>query len=196
VVVEQGGKELLRFVGSNDTGPKPQQKFWSLGDMRVNRDLTPIRYRSVIRDAVGQEVVTEGSFRVLERATRRPEERKAELIEFNIVGFEFNSAELRPQHFVQLEEVAKVLTSGADVSITGFTDRTGDPGGNVQLSQARARAVLGALRTMRERAGESMPTKLSVVGLGSDQQAYDNDLPEGRLLSRMVRVTVARQSRR
>lgn len=192
VAVEQGGKELLRFVGSGAQGSFMQQKEWSLGDMRVNRDLTPIKYRAVFRDALGQETSAEGAFRIVERTKRRTSAAASDLSEFHIVGFDYNSAELLPEHLAQLEDVARALSADADVSITGYTDRLGAPESNRQLSLDRAKAVLAALRTIRERTGEPMPRKLSVLGLGAEREIFNNDLPEGRLLSRMVRITVSR----
>lgn len=199
VTVVQGDKELLRFEGSGeDTTTKEKQ--WSLGDLRVTRDLTPIRYRLTVRDSLGQVAADEGEFRVVERLIKRGPgggtETRTEVAEYSIVGFPYSSADLQPRHMAQLQDVASMINDGADVTITGFTDRVGDAERNRQLSLDRARAVQSALRAIRARQGETAAVQMAVRGVGNELEVFNNDIPEGRLLSRMVRVTISKLVKR
>ncbi|HVZ37676.1 MAG TPA: OmpA family protein [Candidatus Kapabacteria bacterium] len=193
VTVEQGSKELLRFSGGGEKGTFDQVKRWSLGDMRVNRDLTPIRYRVVIRDTDGDTASASGTFKIVERKRQRVpgmSDRPSAVAEFNLVGFNYNSSELQPQHSAQLLAIARLIGPATTVTVAGYTDRVGDPDRNRQLSLDRARAVVAVLRSIKEHNGEAMTEKVAVLGLGNERELFNNNLPEGRLLSRMVRITL------
>lgn len=199
VSVTQGAKELLRFEGDGRDTSLRQTKQWSLGDMRVNRDTTPVKYRLFVRDVLGQTFSIDGTFRVLDRVRRKPGEPapgQVEVREFYLVGFDYSSAELKPVHLAQLRRVAAQISDNAEVSITGYTDRLGDSVRNRQLSVDRARAVLAALRAAKVTGGGSMPTLLTVQGRGPDQVPFDNSDPEGRIFSRMVHIIVRQAVRR
>jgi outer membrane protein OmpA-like peptidoglycan-associated protein len=197
VTVVQGGKELLRFDGSGGQGTLEQQKQWSLADMRVNHDMTPIRYRLYVRDVIGQEVIAEGAFKVAERTTIRPRDSSdREVVQYSIVGFPYNSADLLPRHLQQLDELARTITEQSDVQIAGYTDRIGDPDRNRQLSLGRAKAVQEAIRAARARLGLTPVPAMTVLGLGSEREVFNNLLPEGRFLSRMVQITVIKHGSR
>lgn len=199
ITVAQGEKELLRLDGRGGSGAMEQQKQWSLADMRVNHDMTPIRYRLYVRDVIGQEVASEGTFRVAERTTIRPKDTLGsdrEILQYSIVGFPYNSADLLPMHLLQLGDLAREITEQSDVEITGYTDRVGDQERNKQLSLSRARAVQDALRISRQRLNLPPLAQTAVLGLGGAREVFNNALPEGRLLSRMVRITVIKHHKR
>ena len=72
------------------------------------------------------------------------------------------------------------MTLNSTVTITGHTDRVGDPGVNMKPSQDRAPAVAAALT------GTTPTTR----GLGESQLLFSNDLPEGRFYCRIVDIVV------
>lgn len=182
ITVVQGERELLRFDGTS----MGQQKHWPLGDLRVSRELIPIRYILTVRDVAGQTATAEGAFKLKELVNRRQDGGGLEVREFSLVGFKYNSAELLPRHQTQLREMARLMTPATKVGVTGYTDSVGTSDRNRQLSQARAKGVLDALTALRQRSGQPMPRDVGTQGLG--RESFNNDLPEGRLLSRMVRV--------
>jgi hypothetical protein len=66
----------------------------------------------------------------------------------SIINFPTNSAEIPPIGKTLLQHAAaafKQLPTGTVIEIAGYTDNTGDPAANVQLSQQRADAVRAAL---------------------------------------------------
>lgn len=195
ITVIQGDRELLRFNGSSEPGSLEQRRMWSLTDLRVNRDLTAIGYRLDVRDITGQRATAEGAFRVTERIKRRTPEggSNIELEEYSLVGFDYNSAALLSRHGSQIDQIARTIPAGADVRVVGYTDRLGDPERNRQLSLQRADAVREALNKSRLRAPGAGSIQVSVQGLGQSDEVFDNDLPEGRILSRRVRITVSRE---
>ncbi|MCC7439557.1 MAG: OmpA family protein [Armatimonadetes bacterium] len=192
VTVRQGSKVLLRFDGDTATGMMQQRKLWSLSDLRLTRDFTPIIYHLSARDVTGQVAEAEGEFRVTERKKSK-EEGETEVREFNIVGFSFNQAELLPRHYLQLQEIARQIAAGAQIQIDGYTDLIGDPDRNSRLATQRADNVRDALNGMILRGSAARPAVIASVGHLPSEHPYNDTLPEGRMLSRMVRLTVSWQ---
>lgn len=199
ITVVQGEKELLRIEGAKNDSLTFERKYWSLGDMRITRDLTPIRYRLEVQDANGQIAAAENSFTVREHTTRLPEEDSdlnLEITEFLLVGFAYNSAELRPAHIAEIHEIARTAEMGAWVDVTGFTDRVGDASRNYELAMERAQVVVDTLGAVRSRLSLPEIPIAAVRGFGrAGEGIFDNNFPEGRIFSRMVRVTVNRRPR-
>ena len=102
----------------------------------------------------------------------------------SIINFPTNSAEIPPIGKTLLQHAAaafKQLPSGTVIEIAGYTDNTGDPSANVQLSQQRAEAVRAALVS----AGVD-PTMLVAKGYGSANPVGSNDTAEGKFRNRRI----------
>jgi outer membrane protein OmpA-like peptidoglycan-associated protein len=102
----------------------------------------------------------------------------------SIINFPTNSAEIPAAGKALLQQAAgafKQLPSGTVVEIGGYTDNTGEPAANVQLSQQRADAVRAAL----VQAGVD-PSMLVAKGYGSANPIAGNDTLEGRFHNRRI----------
>lgn len=71
------------------------------------------------------------------------------------------------------------------VTITGFTDSTGDTAHNQTLSQARAQSVLVGLKPAVTKAGVTF----TATGEGESEPVADNGTPQGRRLNRRVTIS-------
>ena len=108
----------------------------------------------------------------------------------SIINFPTNSAEIPAVSKTLLQHAAtafKQLPSGTMVEIAGYTDNTGDPAANVQLSQQRADAVRAALVS----AGVD-PSMLVAKGYGSASPVAGNDTLEGRFRNRRIEYRVVK----
>jgi outer membrane protein OmpA-like peptidoglycan-associated protein len=108
----------------------------------------------------------------------------------SIINFPTNSAEIRAVGKTLLQHAAaafKQLPSGTVIEIAGYTDNTGDPAANVQLSQQRAEAVRAALVS----AGVD-PSMLVAKGYGSANPVATNDSAEGKFRNRRIEYRVVR----
>ena len=102
----------------------------------------------------------------------------------SIINFPTNSAEIPDAGKAMLQQAAgafKQLPAGTVVEIGGYTDNTGDPTANVQLSQQRAEAVRAAL----VQAGVD-PSMLVARGYGSANPIAGNDTMQGRFRNRRI----------
>ncbi|MDQ6704244.1 MAG: OmpA family protein [Pseudomonadota bacterium] len=100
-------------------------------------------------------------------------------LDFPIINFPANSAKVSSSSLPLLRRIAgqiKQLPPGTVVQLNGYTDSTGTPAGNVELSQRRADSVYRVL----VHAGVS-PAMLSAKGYGSSPSvASINGIMEGR----------------
>jgi outer membrane protein OmpA-like peptidoglycan-associated protein len=88
-----------------------------------------------------------------------------------------------------IREAAALIHPGARIVVTGYTDRQGMEQRNAELSADRARRVAAALREQLEANGVN-DVSVQAAGAGIDTERFQNDLPEGRALSRGVYIQV------
>ncbi len=107
----------------------------------------------------------------------------AEAIVLRNIFFDFGSARLRPESEEELERLLRLLQSHPDmkIEIRGHTDDVGSEAANLQLSEARARAVYDWLVEHGIEAG-----RLRWRGFGESQPVADNATPEGRARNRRI----------
>ncbi|MCL2283496.1 MAG: OmpA family protein [Fibromonadales bacterium] len=105
----------------------------------------------------------------------------------NLKGVTFGSgnATLTPNAKKVLDGVAEQLLAYPKVKIEihGYTDNQGKPQTNLELSERRAKAVVGYLATQ----GVSMG-RMKAVGFGQDNPIADNKTPAGREQNRRIEM--------
>ena len=99
---------------------------------------------------------------------------------FNVIMFDVDKYELNEENKRYLQQILPEITSTSRLTITGYTDRTGDDAYNQTLSLNRARAVARELAT----------PNVQIKGVGETRPLYDNNLPEGRFYNRTVEVII------
>jgi OOP family OmpA-OmpF porin len=119
-------------------------------------------------------------------------------VQLDNILFDFNSADIRQEYHDELNGLAKFLEGNPEayVVIEGFTDSTGDPKYNLDLSRRRAESV----RNFLMQTDIVLPTaanvdavaekRLVTLWYGKDLPVASNDTAEGRRLNRRVRLTV------
>lgn len=100
--------------------------------------------------------------------------------------FESGSALINPEYHavLNLGIAALNLNPSSSMVVTGYTDEKGDPLRNVEISQARAIAVVFYMI----QTGGIDPARLEAIGAGSSNPIGDNATEEGRRLNRRIEV--------
>jgi outer membrane protein OmpA-like peptidoglycan-associated protein len=103
------------------------------------------------------------------------------------VTFSFDSANIQPQFYPALNNVAATLQQypSSYVDIIGHTDAVGDAGYNQQLSEARAGAVSQYLISRGVN-----PARVRAYGVGETQPVASNDSEAGRQANRRVEILI------
>lgn len=107
------------------------------------------------------------------------------------VHFAFGTAQILPESFPVLQEVADYLKSNKSIkkmSIEGHTDSKGSPELNKRLSQSRANSVMTWLVQHGVEQG-----RLEAHGYGMEKPIEDNDTAEGRAKNRRVEFKILEQ---
>jgi len=133
----------------------------------------------VEKEAMEQEVVADAE------ALRAGIDRIGHVAVYGIY-FDTDKAVVKPESQRALKEVARLLQGdpGLNVHVVGHTDMVGSLAHNLQLSQARAAAVVEALATEHGIARE----RLAPGGVGPLAPVASNDTEAGRALNRRVEL--------
>jgi len=107
--------------------------------------------------------------------------------DFDRLLFDTGRATLQPASEEQLTNIAAILKAypQVQVRIGGYTDNTGDPAVNLQLSQQRAANVMEEI----SRLGVE-PARMSAKGYGEENPIADNSTEEGRQKNRRISLRV------
>jgi OOP family OmpA-OmpF porin len=111
----------------------------------------------------------------------------ADILGSESIQFAAGSPTISPESRGTIDRLADALRTCPDVAfeVGGHTDSQGSDSGNQQLSDARARAVLGALRS------DDLPLlAMTAKGYGESEPVADNDTEEGRARNRRIAFTL------
>jgi outer membrane protein OmpA-like peptidoglycan-associated protein len=102
------------------------------------------------------------------------------------IYFDTNRSEVKPESEPALAEIAKLLAQdpGLKLKVVGHTDMTGGLAANLELSEARAEAVIQALVARHGVAA----ARLEGHGVGPLAPVASNDTEEGRARNRRVEL--------
>lgn len=121
-----------------------------------------------------------------ERVTlRNKQERKINdtLIErFALILFDFDKSSLSPANQSIANAIKQSIQANSKITITGYTDRTGDSTYNHSLSEARCKQVSQFLGLI--------PGTFSIIPMGGKDIPFENNSPQGRAYSRTVIIEV------
>jgi outer membrane protein OmpA-like peptidoglycan-associated protein len=104
------------------------------------------------------------------------------------INFDTGSYAVPPEAEPQLEQIVSMMIENPSLklSIEGHTDNTGQPDGNLRLSDARAQSIRQALIDKGIEAA-----RLNAKGLGRTKPLTGNDTEEGRAKNRRVELVKA-----
>lgn len=188
--VNQWGYTANGISGSKYTileneGTPVERKFsWDIDNkdvLKFLRNQNSITVRGYVKSESGDDIEVDTkpipvNYSVLELG----KDSTAKVKTFNVIMFDVDKYELNDDNKKYLAAIIPELKPYSKVTITGYTDRTGDDSYNQTLSLNRARAV----------ARELSVTNVTVQGVGESRPLFDNNLPEGRFYNRTVEVII------
>lgn len=185
--LKQEGRTLKEWQGE---GALPETLNWR-GDERDTPEILPekpVQISLSARTAEGQTLIApQRSLPVQVRLFRSAEEEYADnalLEKFNVILFDVTKSSVAQTQALTLKAMNTRITARSKVLVEGFMDKSDDEEANKRLSRTRAQAVAQSLKFL------SRGAQLEVQGYGSQKPLYDERLPEGRIYSRTVLITI------
>jgi outer membrane protein OmpA-like peptidoglycan-associated protein len=197
ITVRQGDHILQRFDGRSDGSAG--EHLWTLNESSTPNGEDSLIYTCRVVDSIGNVATTSGVIHMRrvqhDTVTHRTEDIADKHLErYSLILFDYSSSQFgRRQAELLIDTIARSVDKFAEVTLTGHTDQTGDPAFNNRLSGERASTTADALRVRWRHAKHPLP-HMSVEAHGSRDILFDNALPEGRFLSRTVRIMVEHDS--
>jgi outer membrane protein OmpA-like peptidoglycan-associated protein len=110
---------------------------------------------------------------------------------FSLILYDFDSAEPGSRNQRILDEyVYPSVEPGTEISIVGYSDVVGQELHNYELARARATRIASKIKG---KLGSDAYRSIEALAYGEEQAPYRHDLPEGRMLSRTVVITLRTQ---
>lgn len=181
IEVSQSGAILRSFSGDE----APESIVWDIEQEPIPALETPvvIKLKAIDNDGSEHFAETRINIRQLTITKKRYEYKDDKRLErYSLILFDYNRADLNQRQQQILRELKSRINPSATVTITGFTDRTGDAEYNRQLAQKRIAEAQKILQ---------FPTqKLKTEAVGSARLLFDNDTPQGRNYCRTVQLLI------
>jgi outer membrane protein OmpA-like peptidoglycan-associated protein len=179
--VKQNEHQLRKFDG-NDL---PTEIMWQLEDEPMPQVEAPVKIDFKVQDKLGQskqanETLSLQQLTIKKKRFELKDDKKLE--RFFLIVFDYNSAEIKSHHIPILNDIKKRIMPDSKVTISGFTDRTGNPEYNLDLAKRRCQEVQKYLKVNEQ--------NLIINPVGNKTLLYDNDLSEGRSYCRTVQIII------
>jgi outer membrane protein OmpA-like peptidoglycan-associated protein len=110
-----------------------------------------------------------------------------QVVRLNNVFFDFDKWNLRPESFVELDRVVKLLSENPaiEIEMSAHTDSRGSDDYNMKLSDNRAKSVMEYILSKG-----IDPARIRSKGYGETKPVASNDTDEGRQLNRRVEFKI------
>jgi len=168
----------------------PQTILWN--DWQKNVDVSQLKGEYfctlTVEDIAGNQSKKDASVSVVDLGGKLAGRREQRGIALTLPGiaFESNQYNVNPECYDVVQEVANAISAYPDarILIEGHTDDVGSESYNMNLSSARANAVL----THLVETFQIDPRRLSATGYGESRPIADNTTEEGRQKNRRVEI--------
>lgn len=181
LMVYSGGALVKEFSGKNEP---PTAIDWQLtNEKSLLHTRKPVVFQLIAINFEGDTTTSPaGEIRFASDSVSALDEGEMfDALEYSIVFFDYNSSAIAARDRATLAVLQRFCTIGR-TDVTGMTDALGDEQYNRNLSRKRAEAVAAILGIKRNAAH----------GVGSVGAEFPNNLPEGRMFNRRVRVSIIR----
>ncbi len=182
ITIEDGNEIVHTFKGE---GPIPDSTFkWSINPSSQMSNI-PLLVTLTIVDTHDINHSWDMNVQTERITLRNKKEMRINdtLIErFALILFDFDKSTLSPANQSIATTIKQSIKSNSLVTITGYTDRTGDSTYNYSLSEARCKQVSRFLGLSAD--------SFTINPMGGREIPFENDTPQGRAYSRTVMIEV------
>lgn len=181
ISVEQKGMPLRRFSGTEI----PQKLEWNVEQEPIPKLEEPVDISFYAVDILGQKDVSKASLKIEQKTIKKKREElmgDKKIERFSLIVFDFDKAEILPQHIPILNDIKRKISPNSKVIIAGYTDKIGEASYNKDLALRRCLAVKKFLNLSEN--------QVDLLPVGSDILLYDNNLPQGRSYCRTVQIII------
>lgn len=187
LVVRQEGRSLKEWRGDSTL---PSVVDWRADDRETAQILpaVPLDISLAARTKSGTTLASPPhSLPIQKRLFRAADEEYCEnlLIEkYNLILFDATKSSVAQTQAMTLKAMNTRITAKSKVLVEGFMDKSDDEEANKRLTRTRAQATAQSLKFF------SRGAQMDIQGYGSQKPLYDERLPEGRMYSRTVLITI------
>lgn len=179
--IEQSGTLLREYSGVD----LPAKIVWNVEEEPIPKMEEPVAIKLSTVDILDQKSVSSRSLQIEQKTIKKKREQllgDKRIEKFSLIVFDFDKAEILPQHIPILNEIKKKIAPNSKVTISGYTDKIGEAGYNKELALRRCLAVKNFL---------GLPdVQVVLEPIGNEILLYDNDIPQGRSYCRTVQITI------
>lgn len=182
IVITQDNAIIRTYKGIG----KPDSIDWTVEINPVPMLEAPINAKLSAKDSYGQSATDEKAINIQQKTIKK---KKIEMLgdkridRFSLILFDYDKSEITERQIDIINEIKAKIKRNSFVTITGFTDKTGEASHNRKLALDRAMQVEALL-------GISDKSRINVKAADTNYELYDNDLPEGRSYSRTVKIVI------
>lgn len=181
--LNQGSTNIRSYNGKGD----PESVDWTVETLPVPLEESPVSAKLSVKDNAGKTGEAENTIKIEQKTIRKKQiekEGNVRIDRFSLILFDYDKSDVSDAQNAQINVIKSAIKPNSTVTVTGYTDiLTGDKAYNKQLALQRAQNVAAKLGISSSR--------VKVVSAGGEIGLYDNKLPEGRNLSRTVKVVIA-----
>ncbi|MEJ5286211.1 MAG: OmpA family protein [Bacteroidota bacterium] len=181
ITIEQGNSLLREYSGVD----LPNKIVWNVEEEPIPRLEEPVVMKFSAVDIFDQKSVSTKKINIEQKTIKKKREEllgDKKIEKFSLIVFDFDKAEILPQHIPILNEFKKKISPNSKVIISGYTDKIGEANYNKELALRRCLAVKNFL---------GLPDSQVVLEpIGNEVLLYDNELPQGRSYCRTVQIKI------
>lgn len=179
VEVSQDGKKLREYTSKEDS------ILWNIETNPIPTLEKPIDIYLQAENVMGKTISVSKKLTIKQLTIRKKrfELKDDKRIErFALILFDYNKADLKPEHKLILEDIKSRIRPESYVTISGYTDKTGEYEHNKDLAARRTERVLKMLDLKSD--------QVELQNIGNDELLFDNNSPIGRSYCRTVKIII------
>ncbi len=186
IEADAGLNNLVLDISQNDNNIRQFNKnntsniLWTVKDVEYD---TPLDITLLVRDLNNKTVEVDKNISI-ENITIKEKKATIEgnykVERYSLILFEYDKSEVSKIDVQNIKNIKSHIQSNSKVLISGFADRNGNRQYNQNLAKRRCeevRKVIGIKNAI-------------IRAIGNDNLLFDNSFPEGRALSRTVRIEI------